>query len=148
MTEAIKNQIDFDVRDFGYMLTSLKAHLPVSDYFEACDPQSSNRWWESQREHMIHYFSNRTNLNKPDYSTRNAYELLRSAESIIWLAEALEVLARDELLKLANEALQIPRNIKTKDNSRFGFVLKQVPWELVAERAQNMKDLQGKCEHH
>lgn len=148
MTENITDDIDFDVRDFAYMLTSLKAHLPVSDYFEACDPQSSKRWWESQREHIIHYFSNRTNLNTPDYSTRNAYEELGCAEPIIWLAEALEVLARDELLKLANDALQIPRSIQTKDNSRFGIVRKQVPWELVAERAQNMKDLQGKCEHH
>lgn len=56
MTEAIKNQIDFDVRAFAEMLTELPARTPIASRFEDADPQKDGHWWASQREHMIFFF--------------------------------------------------------------------------------------------
>lgn len=45
--------IDFDLRQLSKLLATFPAHLPISYVMEAADPQKQDRWWCSQREHVV-----------------------------------------------------------------------------------------------
>ena len=42
------------------VLRNIDAHLPISDEYEQKQPQKSRKWWSSQREHMVSWFSAQT----------------------------------------------------------------------------------------
>ena len=131
---------DFDVRDFARILRRLPAHLPISDSFEAADPQKQGRWWTSQREHMADWFDSQVTLGsggftrgEPNYSARKTYNKLQHTEGYIWMAEALGV---DPAIvrEAADKALELPRR------QRWAFVRKNyLPWSLIAEHAKSRR---------
>ncbi|WP_307738463.1 hypothetical protein [uncultured Varibaculum sp.] len=149
MTEAIKNQIDFDVRAFAEMLTELPARTPIASCFEDADPQKDGHWWASQREHMIFFFMDRLypevhyrkNLapRKVNLSARKAYNLIHHAEALVWIAEALHVLPDDKLESLCCDALKIDR-IKRPKFFRDG----ELGWDVVAHHARHRPELLGR----
>ncbi|MEW6903265.1 hypothetical protein V3M63_06655 [Trueperella pyogenes] len=128
---------DFDVRDFARILRKLPAHLPISDSFEAADPQKKELWWTSQREHMVRWFEKQPTTGEgkftrktPNYSAKKAYVNLKHTEGYIWMAEALGV---DPALvqEAADKALELPRG------QRWTFVRNNyLPWSLITEHAK------------
>lgn len=126
--------IDFDVRQFSTLLSTLPAHLPISDAMEEADPQQG-RWWSSQREHMVSWFaaqathgSGAYTRQTPNRSAKRTYNRLQCPEGLVWIAEALG--ADPGLVqRTAEEALAVPIR------SRSAFVRKTLPWDLIAELA-------------
>lgn len=149
MTERNSGEFDYDVRRFAEMLTELPAPLPISSWFEESDPQECNRWWASQREHLIFFFMeglfpNPYYLikkgNRPrsiTFSSKKRYQVLRHAEAFIWLAEALHIKSQDELKDICKEALDMPRRQRRK------HIFKQFPWNEVVKHAMHRPELAG-----
>lgn len=152
MAEIIDENIDYDVRVFAEMLTELPAWTPIAAWFEESDPQE-DRWWCSQREHLIFYFMERLfpfpgyyekEGRKPrgvNLSAKKAYEKdLKCPEAIVWLAESLQVLPADELKSLCGEALKIKRQYLKRNY----FIKKNFPWEKIVEKAKYRPELKGR----
>ena len=53
-------QNDLTTREMVLVLRNLDAHLPISDEYEQKQPQKSRKWWSSQLEHMVSWFSAQT----------------------------------------------------------------------------------------
>ena len=125
MTSRKQTGSDWDVRVFAQMLEKLPEHVPVSDAMEAARPQEKERWWSSQREHMVAWF-------RPQ-ATRGSGAFVRlerfsCAEGLISLAEAVGV-DPQVVERAAQEALAVDRR------SRCGVVRRDIPWSLIAEAA-------------
>lgn len=137
-----KNDSDTDVQRYARLFDMLDAHLPISDAFEAEDPQKTKRWWASQRQHMGCYFAGRaTRLG--NWSAKEAYADLQHAEGIMWMAEALDadtdVTDLTDLLKSLSEKVfcedtPIPRTERAK------FLREHLPWSLIRDLAQPKLD--------
>lgn len=129
-------EIDFDVREFANLLASLPEHMPISFAMENADPQKQGRWWDSQQEHMVSWFSAQAThgegaftRGEKNFSAKKTYNRLQCPEGLVWIAEALG--ADTELLEqVAQDALEVSRR------SRSAYVRKHVPWAMVAELAQ------------
>ena len=126
---------DFSIQEFTHLLETLEAHLPISDAFEEADPQKNGRWWTSQKEHMIVWFSSQTTLGSggftrsaPNNSARATYQRLQSAEALLWIAEALRV-DDSTLREVAATALGENRR------SRPRIIRQAIPWPIIAELA-------------
>lgn len=91
---------------------------------------------------MIFHFFDQANPSPLDrarkrganYLAQRTYEQLRHSEGIIWLAEALEVTEPDELQRLADEALKLPRVGK-----RYAYLRDTIPWKLIFAKAQDQE---------
>lgn len=149
MTERNSGEFDYDVRRFAEMLTELPASLPISSWFEESDPQECNRWWASQREHLIFFFMEglfpdpyyrKKEGYKPrsiTFSSKKRYQALRHAEAFIWLAEALHIKSQDELKGICKEALDMPRR------QRRSYIHDLFPWSEVVKHAMHRPELAG-----
>ncbi|MSS84773.1 hypothetical protein FYJ24_08355 [Actinomycetaceae bacterium WB03_NA08] len=129
--------IDFDVREFARLLSTLPAHLPISDAMEQADPQKKGRWWSSQREHMSSWFDSQATTGsgsftrqKPNMSARTTYNMLQHPEGLVWIAEALGV-DTQLVQQVANDALAINRRSRSK------FVRQHLPWDMIAGLAKS-----------
>lgn len=127
---------DCGVRTFARLLRSLPDHLPISDAFEAADPQRNGHWWLSQREHMSEWFEGQAGTGHGSFtrstanrSARMTYQRLGHAEGIVWIAEALGVDA-DRVQAAADEALEEPNRRR-----RPAITRRHLPWELVGSLA-------------
>lgn len=132
------SSIDFDVREFAQLLSTLPAHLPLSDAMEQADPQKTRRWWSSQREHMSVWFDSQATTGsgsftrqKPNRSARATYNRLQHPEGLVWIAEALGA-DKKLLQQVTNEALSINRR------KRSGFVRQHLPWDMIAALAKSL----------
>lgn len=112
----------------------LPEHLQISDAFEELDPQLGQRWWSSQREHMVAWFSAQMTKGEgqftretPNHSARTTYNRLQCPEAIVWMAEAVGV-SEDKLVATVDAALFEPDHRR-----RSGIVRKHLPWSLIAE---------------
>lgn len=129
---------DFDVREFAKILSRLPEHLPISDAFEAADPQKKGLWWTSQRQHMTRWFKAQATRGagsftrkEPNFSARKTYINLKHTEGYIWMAEALGV-DKKLVQEAADKALELPRS------KRWTFVRNNyLPWELIAQHARS-----------
>ena len=131
---------DMDVRRFACLLDELEAHLPISDAFEAADPQKVGRWWTSQKEHMRVWFHTQATTGsgaftrqQPNLSAKTAYNRLQSPDGLLWIAEALGA-DRELVEAVAEQALKVPRA------SRSAFIRKNLPWNLIIELATRQQE--------
>jgi hypothetical protein len=130
---------DFTIREFTAILKTCEPHLPISDAFEEADPQKQGRWWNSQKEHMVAWFTSQRSLgsggftrNTANDSARTTYQRLQSAEGLLWITEALG--ADTSLVASASaEALSNPRR------SRPRIIRQYFPWETIASLASEKK---------
>ncbi|SDU79805.1 hypothetical protein SAMN04489737_1004 [Arcanobacterium phocae] len=124
------------------LMFRLPAHLPLSDEYEARDPQPDDHWWESQREHLIEWFFSRTckggmykggyTVDKPELSAKRTYGNLNNPAALIWLADALGV--DPALIRQAmDDSLQLLREHK-RPNTRSAKIRNILTWELLAEK--------------
>ena len=135
MTSRKQTGSDWDVRVFAQMLEKLPEHVPVSDAMEAARPQEKERWWSSQREHMVAWFRPQATRGsgafvrlEPNLSAAKTYQRFSCAEGLISLAEAVGV-DPQVVERAAQEALAVDRRL------RCGVVRRDIPWSLIAEAA-------------
>ena len=137
---------DIEVLRFAQLLAKLDAPLPISDAMEQADPRKNGRGRVPMSEYLSKWFASQVTLGsgafkrqKPNMSAKKAYNMLHYPEGRVWIAEALGA-DTDLVQRVADKALTIPRSSSaalTKGPFRNGFVLSQLPWELIAPLAKS-----------
>ena len=86
---------DINVLDFARKISMITIDTPLSIEFDNKYGQKKDKWWTSQREHMVawclHYPTKGVERynHKPSDSAREVYNRFGRPETLLWLIEAL-----------------------------------------------------------
>jgi|GEM_PF-1697942 len=120
---------------FARLLRRLPEHLPVSDAYEA-EHLPGKRWWSSQREHMVGWFSELAgpgafNRKSRGLDAKHGYNHLQCAPGLLWIAEAL---GEDPAKLTTAAAAAAPcRSVA----SQCAAIRNVIPWASVEAMARN-----------
>lgn len=127
---------DMRAPEFSAVLSRLRPHTPIADRWEKLRPPSS-RWWDSQRTHMVAWFSQAEGPGA--YGRRKAqtagqtYNRLLCPPALLWIGEAL---GEDrEVIRVAANAAWGQKRLA----SQCGVIRHHIQWPRILELARQQQ---------
>ena len=122
--------------DFAQILKRLPPHPPVTTEYESRHRQGSHderTSYSNQRDHMVGWMSEMNGSGAYGRKGRNrtakaAYNSLRCAPALVWIAEALE-----EDSAVVRSAVSAADAAGPSISSQCGAIRKVVPWDRIEE---------------
>lgn len=124
---------DIHVDDLRKLIQRLQEHVPLTDNFES--GLSAKVWYRSQKEHLNGWLRGYNGpgaygRKHPSTSGKQAYNHLRCAPALLWLAEALG--EESEVLERAIDGI---RGAGSNPSSQCAAFRRIVPWSRIVELA-------------
>ena len=137
-----KNSVTTNL-ELATLFVFLPAHPDLAVEYESEDGQE-DRWWKSQREHMISWFFSRTcrggipgyEVKTPWLDAKTTYNKLGNPAALIWLAAALEI--DSQIIRRAMSESLSSKNSGESPRTRCRIIRKIIPWETIDGRAREL----------
>lgn len=125
---------DYSVRDLICLLRWKREHYPVSDEMEARHPYSVDKWYRSQKEHVLGFLREYDGPGAYDrkgfgHTARFWWNHFQCPPGLIWAAEALGV--DGETVRRAYEASIDAEGAGKRLASQCAAIRKVIPWETL-----------------
>ncbi|EFL94110.1 hypothetical protein [Mobiluncus curtisii] len=125
-------------RDFAALLGELPAELPLSFILEKHDKQTSNRWWFSQRTHLVGYIARRAYEDGwTTLEVEGVWGGITRPEARFWVIEALGLIG-DEGPEVIKDLKRLPfgNSSKTKYEAHRNYLEARYPLKSIVAAAE------------
>lgn len=128
-----------DVEDFGRRISMIKTPTPKADAYDLKWGQREDRWWTGQREHLSVWCmyqpteGTQDYPHKPNHSAKKMYMYFGQPETLLWLAEAVEI--DKDLLDRVIARISNDSPVRTK----CGMLRKMIPFEMIKDKLLERK---------